>query len=158
MIRQVSIPGAIPHLAVLAMFVFAGWYISRDFGVIGGAALFLALRFRLRAIPRDHRAGIGLVRQQQFVDAIPYFLRSFEFFDDRRWLDDYRAIFMLSPSSASYREMALANAGFCYSQIGDGVNARKYYERCLELFPDSGIASTALKMLTSGGNKCDAQP
>jgi len=100
-------------------------------------------------IARDHRKGIGLVRQQRFKDAIPHFLQSYESFDQRRWLDDYRAIFMLSASAMSYREMALNNAGFCYSQIEDGVNARKYYEQCLALFPESGFASAALKMMDS---------
>jgi tetratricopeptide (TPR) repeat protein len=93
-----------------------------------------------------------MVRRQNFADAVRHFERSFEFFEIRPWLDNYRAFLLLSPSSISYREMALANAGFCYSQIGDGVNARKYYERCLEMFPDSMLASTALQMLNAGGN------
>ena len=156
MIRQASILGSIPNLAVLALFVWAGFsYFARD-GIMYGAAAFVALRFALRAIPYDHRAGIALVRSQQFTDAIPHFLRSFDFFESKRWLDDYRAFLLLSPSSASYREMAMANAGFCYAQAGDGANARKYYERCLELFPDSILASTALAMLNAGANSSDA--
>ena len=156
MIRQASILGSIPNLLVLALFVWAGVsYFARD-GMIYGLAAFFALRFALRAIPRDHRAGIALVRNQKYSDAVPHFLRSFDYFESKRWLDDYRAFFMLSPSNASYREMALANAGFCSSQVGDGANARKYYERCLELFPDSMLASTSLAMLNAGGDSSDA--
>lgn len=152
MIRQASILGSIPNLAVLTVFIAVAFYFSPEHGLILGAASFLALRFLLRAIPRDHRTGIGMARRQEFSDAIPYFLRSFEFFDNRKWLDNYRAFFLLSPSAACYREMALANAGFCYSQTGDGENARKYYSQCIELFPDSILASTGLQMLNAGAS------
>ncbi|SMP44520.1 Tetratricopeptide repeat-containing protein [Neorhodopirellula lusitana] len=156
MIRQASILGSIPNLAVLALFVCAGFSCFARDGMIYGAAAFFVLRFALRSIPHDHRAGVALVRSQQFADAIPHFLRSFDFFESKRWLDDYRAFLLLSPSSASYREMAMANAAFCYAQAGDGANARKYYERCLELFPDSMLATTALAMLNAGTNSSDA--
>ena len=89
-IRQVSIPGSIPNIAVLVVSIVVGMYLSRDYGIILGATFFLLLRFALRAIPRDHGRGIRLVRQQQFGDAIPCFLRSFEFFQGRPWLDKYR--------------------------------------------------------------------
>ncbi|PHQ61052.1 MAG: hypothetical protein COC08_06375 [Maribacter sp.] len=49
----------------------------------------------------------------------------------------------------SYREMALANIGFCYSQIGDGIKSKEYYERTLKEFPESGLAKSALKMMSA---------
>ncbi|WP_144803871.1 tetratricopeptide repeat protein [Maribacter sp. MAR_2009_72] len=49
----------------------------------------------------------------------------------------------------SYREMALANIGYCYSQIGDGKKAKEYYERTLKEFPGSGLAKSALNMMNS---------
>ncbi|MCA9091467.1 MAG: hypothetical protein KDA90_22865 [Planctomycetaceae bacterium] len=133
--------------AVLALSIAGGIYLFPKGGSLLGAALFLLLRLSLWSIPGDHRAGIYLVRKQQFEDAIPHFLRSFEFFQRRLWLDKYRAILMLSTTAISYREMALVNAAFCYSQIGDGENARKYYEQCLGLFPDSVLALSALRMM-----------
>jgi hypothetical protein len=45
--------------------------------------------------------------------------------------------------------MALANIAFCYGQLGNGVQCRYYYEKCLDLFPDSGLATAALRMLDS---------
>lgn len=148
-ISQVSISGSVITLIILVLLIFAGLLVSSEYGLLIGTSSFLVLRLLLRLIARDHRKGMMLVRQQQFNDAVPHFLQSYEFFDQRRWLDDYRAIFMLSPSAIGYREMALNNAGFCYSQIGDGANARKYYEQCLALFPESGVASAALKMMNS---------
>jgi tetratricopeptide (TPR) repeat protein len=81
---------------------------------------------------RDHCRGVGLTKQEWYADAIPYFQRSFEFFDRHSHLDRFRSIILMSPSAAAYREMALANIGFCYSQIGDGDQARRYYVECLE--------------------------
>lgn len=150
MIRQVSILASLPYLIVLAGFVYVGTQLSSEYGVLWALALFLLLRFLLRKIPRYHRTGIRLVRQQQFAEAIPCFVRSFEFFEKQLWLDRYRSVLLLSPSSVSYREMALCNAGFCCSQIDEGANARKYYEQCLGLFPESMVAMSALKTLDAG--------
>ncbi|MGH7137545.1 MAG: tetratricopeptide repeat protein, partial [Pirellulales bacterium] len=120
-------------------------------GVTVGAAVYLAYSIRSRiVIPRYHRRGIALVKQQQFADAIPLFRQSLEFFDRHAWIDRFRCVVLMSPSAVTYREMALANIGFCYSQIGDGDNARHYYAECLRRFPESGLARAALRMIGSG--------
>ncbi|MEL6108364.1 MAG: tetratricopeptide repeat protein [Planctomycetota bacterium] len=155
MVSQTSLVGSIPAVVVLGIFIFAAIALSSRHGILYGVAAYFALRLILHAIPSSHRKGVSEVRAGQFSEALPRFHRSFEFFDSRRWLDDYRALFLLSPSAISYREMALANLGFCYAQLGDGRNARKCYERCLELFPESLIASSALAMLDSGANRND---
>jgi len=56
---------------------------------------------------------------------------------------------MMSPSAMSYREMALINIAFAYSQIGNGKRAKEYYERAQKEFPNSGMANAALKMIES---------
>lgn len=137
-------------MAILAGFLYVGVQLSSEYGVLSALALFLLLRFLLRKIPQGHRAGIRLVRQQRFAEAIPCFDRSFEFFEKRRWLDRFRSILLLSSSSISYREMALSNAGYCCTQIDEGANARKYYEQCLQLFPESMLAASALRTLDAG--------
>jgi tetratricopeptide (TPR) repeat protein len=151
MIRQISWIAAIPQFIVLALAVGMGMLLSPanlTFGMTCGAATYLLYSFGSRLlIPRYHRTGIALSRQQRFADAIPHFERSLEFFDRHDWVDRYRSIVLMSPSAMSYREMALANIAFCYSQIGDGEQARLYYEKCLERFPDSSLALTALRMI-----------
>jgi tetratricopeptide (TPR) repeat protein len=148
-IRQTSIPGLLAILFLMAVLHFSGIYLLPEHGQILAICIFFVLLFGLREIPRDHRRGIKLIRHQKYADAIPCFLRSFEYFCRHLWLDRFRAIFLLSASAISYREMALLNVGFCYSQIGDGPNAKKYYQECLELFPDSGFATAALRMLNA---------
>ena len=74
---------------------------------------------------------------------------SYDFFTRCRWLDRYRAVTLMSLSAISYREMALINIAFAYSQIGDGGKAKEHYERALDDFPNSGMASAALKLINS---------
>ena len=49
------------------------------------------------------------------------------------------------------RPMALANTAFCHGQMGNGQLAKEYYERALQEFPNSGIATAALRMLNAMG-------
>lgn len=153
MIRRISWVAVIPQFIALALAISLGQLLSPakpSNGMLWGAAVYLFYSFGSRMlIPRDHRAGIALSRQQRFADAIPRFQQSLEFFDRHDWIDSYRSIVLMSPSAVSYREMALANIAFCYSQIGDGEQARSYYEKCLQRFPESGLAITALRMMDS---------
>lgn len=59
---------------------------------------------------------------------------------------------LLSSSKISYREMALLNEAFCFSQINEGDAAQSRYEQALRMFPNSGIAEAALNMLRSARN------
>jgi hypothetical protein len=95
------------------------------------------------------------VKKQEFESAIPRFLSSLAFLDRQSWIDRFRVVVLLSSSAASYREMALANVGFCYSQIGYGHRARHHYESCLERFPYSGLAKSAMRMMDSMGSGPD---
>jgi hypothetical protein len=118
--------------------------------VLWGAAAYLAYSIGSRALfTRAHRAGIRLVKQRRFEEAIPKFQESFDFFERHPWIDRFRSFVLMSPSAASYREMALANIAFCYGQIGNGEACRGYYRECLARFPGSGLASAALRMLDS---------
>jgi Tfp pilus assembly protein PilF len=51
---------------------------------------------------------------------------------------------MLTHAAMPYREMALINIAFCYSQLGNVGQAKAYYQRTLQEFPTSSMARTAL--------------
>lgn len=150
MIYQVSWAHTIPQFLVLLALILIGAVAMPSGGLYLGVVVYFIARFLLRTIPSDHRAGVALTRQGRFDEAIPRFEESLQFFESRPWLDAYRSILLLSPSAISYREMAFANIGFCFSQLGDGENAQLWYERCLEEFPNSKIAATSLNMIRSG--------
>jgi tetratricopeptide (TPR) repeat protein len=149
-IRQNSWLVAMPSLVVLAAAFMLGVYLDgrRGFFIAGGC--YIAYSIAARAlVAREQRRGIRLVRANRFAEAIPHFERSFEFFDRHRWLDDWRGLVLLSSNRASYREMALLNIAFCLTQVGDGPRAAETYQRCLDLFPESGMAQAALRTLAA---------
>lgn len=148
-IGQTSFLGAIPLVTTMVFSAVIGLWLIPDQGDLIGMTVFIPLWLGLRRIAWDHRSGIAKVRRNLFAEAIPSFERSLEFFDRHPWLDRYRSVFLLSPSAISYREMAMTNIGFCYSQLLDGANARVWYTRCIERFPKSGIAQCSLNMLDS---------
>ena len=99
-------------------------------GIILGAAAYLTYSLGSRMfIARAHRRGMRLYRSQQYAAAIQAYEESYDFFARNTWIDRFRAITMMSPSAISYREMALCNIAFCYSQLGDGEKAESYYRR-----------------------------
>ncbi|HJT30655.1 MAG TPA: tetratricopeptide repeat protein [Pirellulales bacterium] len=141
----------IPQLAALGLAMAVGAHLTpTSNGVMLGAAAYLAYSIGSRMlIARDHRRGVRLYRQQQFAAAIQAFEDSYQFFARNPWIDRFRSLVMMSPSAMSYREMALCNIAFCYSQLGNGENAQTYYRRALDEFPNSGLAAAALRMIES---------
>jgi hypothetical protein len=118
-----------------------------------GAAGYLLLSVSLRTvIARHHRRAISLCKRQQFELAIPEFEESLSFFRKNVWVDDWRALTMLSTAGMSYREMALVSLGFCYGQVGDGVKSRSFYEQAMREFPDNGMAESALRLMDAAKN------
>ena len=57
---------------------------------------------------------------------------------------------LMSPWDASYHEMALINQGVCLIHLNRGPEARRIYERVLELYPDSPLAEGTLKTMDAG--------
>lgn len=153
-VRPVSWLNAGITIGILAAFVFVGFALAGNSGVVLGAILYLALSQILRrAIPRHHLKAIQHCKRQEFDQAIPEFQRSVAFFRDHEWIDRCRAVTMLSAAGMWYREMALVSLGFCYAQIGDGRNARQSYEQCLLEFPDNEMAKSALRLMDAGADR-----
>lgn len=152
-VRQTNWVSIIPHLFIMGLMIFFWYQINERKAFLYGAMTYLMTSYLLRSfIPKDHRNGIKKNHSGDFKGAILDFQKSYDFFSRYDWVDKYRFITLLSSSKMSYKEMALTNIGFCYSQIGEGENARQYYERTLKEFPQNGIAISALKMMDSVKN------
>lgn len=148
--KQTAWISAFPQLAVMGLIFLIWWKINPDRAVINGAITYLIISFSLRRIvARDHRKGMQFVKAQNFESAIPLFEKAYDFFNRNDWVDKYRYLTLLSSSRISYKEMALINIAFCYGQLGNGQKAKEYYERTLNEFPDSGIATASLNMLNA---------
>lgn len=149
-VRQISWPAIIPQIAILFAFIWPAKMESPEYGFLLGVAGYTGLILVLRyTIARHHRLGIRMVKRGRFREAIDSFQHSFEFFERYPWVDRFRSIFLLSASAMTYREMALANIAFSYSQQGDGEKARYYYEICQKEFPHNGVAIAALRLMDS---------
>lgn len=103
-------------------------------------------------VSKNQRKGMRLFNKGQYEGAIEEFQKSYSFFTKHSWIDKYRVIFVLSLSQISFKEMAMLNIALCYSQIGDGVKSKEYYEQVLYEFPDSEIAKSALRMFAAAKN------
>jgi tetratricopeptide (TPR) repeat protein len=137
----------------MVVFILIWRRFNPDNAGIFGALTYLLLSFSLRNfVPMDHRNGIKKNNAGHFQAAISDFEKSYTFFKRYEWIDKYRFITLLSASKMSYREMALANIAFSYGQIGNGKKSKEYYERTLKEFPESGLAKSALRMISSMEN------
>jgi tetratricopeptide (TPR) repeat protein len=153
-IRLISWISVIPQIAFMLILIFIYHKLNFTDPAIYGAITYLALSMALRnLVPKSHREGLELTKEHKFENAIPKFENSYKFFTENNWIDKYRFIILLSSSKMSYREMALCNLAFCYSQIGNGQKAIEYYKKTLAEYPENEIAQTGLKMLTSIENK-----
>ena len=154
-IRQISWRQSLPQVVILAGIIVISTFLLKDTtsiynAIMLGAGVYLLFSFSSRyLIPGAHRRGIRMLRNHNYSDAIEEFEKSYEFFSRHPWIDQLRSIILLSSSAVGYREMALLNIAFCCSQIDQAKKAKEYYQRVLNEFPESGIATAALKMIDS---------
>lgn len=98
---------------------------------------------------KDHRQAGRAVKSGDFRAAVAGFQSGYDFLNKYPWIDKYRYVVLLSSSKISFREMALNNIAFCYSQIGEGEKAISYYNQMLSEFPDSDLAKAALNFIAA---------
>ena len=149
-VKQVAWISLLPQMVVLGVIGGICYLCGLLNPVFPAAGIYWLLSLGLRyGVAKDHRKGMQLVKKHEYAGAIQFFEASYRFFTDNSWIDKYRYITLLSSSAMDYREMALCNIAFCYSQIGEGPKARAYYQQVLKTYPDNGLAQTALRMMES---------
>ena len=152
-IRQVAWISLIPQLALMGLLIYIYYLFQSPEPFLYGALTYVGLSFFLRNyVAKDHRDGMRLVKQHNFMDAIPKFEKSVDFFTRNNWLDKYRFLTLLSSSKMTYKEMGLCNIAFCYSQTNNGQKAKEYFEQTLKEFPENGLAIAGLRMMNSVEN------
>lgn len=147
---QIALTSLAIQLVIICLLYYAFEKLAIGDSMIMAALTYSILAFILRkTITKNHRKGMVLLKQNQYLNCIPYFEKSISFFDQNKWVDQFRFITLLSSSKLSYKEMALCNIAFAYSQIGDGEKAILYYEKVRTLNPTNGLAVAGLNMLNS---------
>ncbi len=151
-VYQVTWISLVIQLVVLQVIIFCLSFFVEPYSsaVNIGIILYLFLFLLVRClVPRNHRKGMRFVKKEDYVRAVEEFEKSYDFFTKYAWIDKYRYFVLLSHSSMCYKEMALVNIAYCYTQCGDGNRAREYYVETLRQFPDNEMAKSALRMLDS---------
>jgi tetratricopeptide (TPR) repeat protein len=149
-VNQPSWISLVSKLLLIALFIYLFHILALGDPFINGSLAYLMLFFILRTqVAKSHRKGMQLVNQQKFIEAIPLFENSVDFFTKNSWVDKYRYLTLLSSSKMSNKEMGLCNIAICYSQTNNVQKAREYYERVVREFPENSLAITGLKMLNS---------
>jgi tetratricopeptide (TPR) repeat protein len=152
-VKQVAWISMIPQLTVMGLLIYVYYIFQFQEPFLYGSLTYVGLSLFLRNfVAKDHRDGMRLVKQQNFMDAIYKFEKSVGFFTKNNWLDKYRFLTLLSSSKMTYKEMGLCNIAFCYSQTNNGQKAKEYYEQALREFPENGLAIAGLRMINSLGN------
>nr|WP_295934617.1 hypothetical protein [uncultured Dyadobacter sp.] len=148
--KQIAWISLIPQLGFMAFLTAVYYVMGIDQFVIFGAGSYLVLSNLLRFLAlKDHNQAVKCIKAGDFMNAIPRFQSSYDFLDSYPWIDKYRYLTLLSSSKISFREMALNNIAFCYSQIGEGEKAISYYKRMLAEYPDSDLAKAALNFIAA---------
>jgi hypothetical protein len=150
-VRQIAWLSVVPQLLLMAALIAAAKAFGFDDPLLAGVLAYLLLLLTLRRlVPKHHRAGLRLFKQEHFAEAIVHFQKSYDFFVKHQWVDRWRALTMLSSSRVSYREMALLNHAFCLGQTGQRTQAVAVYRQALTEFPASKMAQSALRMMDDG--------
>jgi hypothetical protein len=151
LVRPIKWSSLAVYFAALSVVVFVlSYWLDFDAAFLGGAAICLTYSLASRnLLARAHRRGIRLSRRGRYEEAIQAFQESYAFFGRHPWLDRYRAITMFSAGAMSYREMAMVNMAFSYTQIGEGAKAKAIYFAVRDEYPDNNMAIAALRMMES---------
>lgn len=150
LIRQINWLALAIQLCVFVGLVYFFQWLQVGAPSLMAIATYLVVVYFLRFfLAQYHRYGMLFLKKNEFESAIPYFESSYEYFQEKPWLDRFRAVFLLSSSRISYREMALVNIAYCYSQLGDTDNAKASYKRALQEFPESEIARAGLQAVNA---------
>lgn len=152
-VRQIAWVSILPQAGVLGAFVYLWHFVYPQRAILLASLSYLLLSVLLRKfLCQAHNRGIQAIHAEKFEQAILDFEESCRFFEQYQWIDQYRFVTLLSSSKMSYQVMALNNIAFCYSQLGNGLQAKYYYQQALQLFPENSVAKVALRLLESKDN------
>jgi tetratricopeptide (TPR) repeat protein len=137
-------------ILILTIFWAVSLYVKDGYEIYYGIIIYWIILILLRnLVAKAHRKGVALMKRNDFGQAIVYFQKSVDYFDENPWVDKYRYITLLSASRMTYREMGLCNIAFSLTQLGRGNEAKEIYSEIIEQYPENGTAIAALNMLQS---------
>ncbi len=142
------IPQVVSMLALMAIFNFLLPAENKGSSVYYAVMCYLLYSVISRhLILTFHRKGTKALHREKHEEALALFTKSKQFFERYSWLDKYRYFTMMSPSSFSYKEIAMMNIAFTYSQQEKFDLTKKAYVELLEEYPNNIVATNAMKLI-----------
>jgi hypothetical protein len=141
----------IPRIIILTLFIFIFYSAHiRSFYLYGAFAQILFSRsIKLMLMPRSVYTSTELIGQAEFNKTIPFLDNSIEYFNKHAWIDQYRILLMISSSKGSIKESLICNKAVCLLRNGNVKESKALYNRVLEEFPHSNLASSMLNIINS---------
>lgn len=147
-------PLLIAMILLSALFYFT--IFEMDFISSASLAIFVVLAYRYiirYTIMLNNVKGIRCLKKSDFEGVIRYFDKSNVFFTEHEFLNKYGFIVFLSPSKYTLKEMALVNLAYSYAQKGDIARTKEFYEECLKINPQNGMALSSMNFLNAKEKK-----
>lgn len=150
--KPVNIFRALPQL-IMIILLSVLFYFTIFVSDIFSAALLsifivLAYRYLIRyTVLMNSVKGIKCLKKGDLEGAIRYFDKYNAFFTEHEILNKYGFIIFLSPSKYTYKELALVNLAYSYAQKGDIDQAKVYYQECLKINPQNGMAVSSMNFI-----------
>lgn len=152
-VRQVKWLYVIPQFIILILVISVFYFIGAEEPLTFGALTYLIISLSMKIfIPKHQRKGMKFIKRGQYEKALQEFQKSYDFFLKYKWIDKYKYLILLSASRISYLEMSMLNMAYCHAHLGDGSESKELYQKVLELFPDSKMAQSALKIFDVAKN------
>src|SRR5262249_14815973 len=95
----------------------------------------------------DLYQGVNHMRRGDYQQAVIAFETQYYVLERNGWLDRFRGLVLLSPTTYSFRELALLYQVAPYVQLGDAQRAEALTRECLRINPMNVFAHTRLELM-----------
>ncbi len=95
----------------------------------------------------DLYQGVDYLKKGQFEQALVAFQAQYYVLESNSWVDRYRWLVLLSPTTYSFREVALLYQVAPYVQLGDKKRVMDATRECLRINPLNVFAHTRLELV-----------
>ncbi len=147
--QEINWVALIPKLLVLGILCWCAYQFNKkDFFLIGLLSFLILTKIaRWIFFPKVLHAGLKLIREAKFQEAIPFVQDSIDYYTKHSWIDKYRFVLLISSSKKTIREVSICNLAYCYLQTGNVQRAKEIYNDVLKQYPENITAINALNTI-----------
>ncbi len=147
--QQTNWLALIPILLVLGILCLCFYQIDKQNFWLIALFVYMMLRQLTRFLffPNAIFEGIKLIKNEKFMEAIPFFQETIGYYTKNHWIDEYRFFLLISSAKSSIKESSICNLAYCYLQTGDVKKAKEIYQDVLLEYPENINARSMLNTI-----------